>query len=250
MKAFSAWLDDFFASYYRHRPVNATFIGVHDYDHCLPDYSESGVEGRAKEMRSLLERLRSLPDDYLNEAEALDRNLAEGFLEIEFWELESRHFHRGNPCLYTGEAIFGVLGLFLRLFSPLAHRIDSAVARLTAIPELLRQGRVNVQQAPSTWTRRAIRECEGAAHFLREGVRLLAEEESIDEPRFQEEANRAAGSFEELEQYLDSELVHHSKVTERRSSTSVAGGWGLISSASSAPCGTSSPREWCATRAE
>ena len=30
---FSLWLDRFLHSYYRHRPVNATFIGVHDYDH-------------------------------------------------------------------------------------------------------------------------------------------------------------------------------------------------------------------------
>ncbi len=38
--AFNKWLDDFFHSYYRHRPVNATFIGVHDYDDRLPDFSE------------------------------------------------------------------------------------------------------------------------------------------------------------------------------------------------------------------
>jgi hypothetical protein len=34
--AFSAWLDHFFASYFRHRPVNATFVGVHAYDDRLP----------------------------------------------------------------------------------------------------------------------------------------------------------------------------------------------------------------------
>ncbi len=36
---FGAWLGRFFASYYRHRPVNATFIGEHDYDPLLPDFS-------------------------------------------------------------------------------------------------------------------------------------------------------------------------------------------------------------------
>ena len=39
----SAWLDQFFASYYRHRPVSATFIGVHEHDDRLPDYSASGI---------------------------------------------------------------------------------------------------------------------------------------------------------------------------------------------------------------
>ncbi len=45
---FDRWLDDFFASYYRHRPVNATFIGVHDYDANLPDYSETGWPIRSR----------------------------------------------------------------------------------------------------------------------------------------------------------------------------------------------------------
>ena len=40
---FTIWLDDFFAAYYHHRPVNATFIGVHQYDDQLPDYSEQGA---------------------------------------------------------------------------------------------------------------------------------------------------------------------------------------------------------------
>jgi len=31
-------LAGFFDSYYRLRPVNATFTGVHDFDHRLPDW--------------------------------------------------------------------------------------------------------------------------------------------------------------------------------------------------------------------
>src|SRR5438046_1819280 len=42
--AFNSWLDDFFASYYRHRPVNATFIGVHVHDARLPDFLAQGCE--------------------------------------------------------------------------------------------------------------------------------------------------------------------------------------------------------------
>lgn len=32
-----AWLDAFFAAYYRHRPVNATCIGAHTHDNYLPN---------------------------------------------------------------------------------------------------------------------------------------------------------------------------------------------------------------------
>jgi hypothetical protein len=47
--AFAAWLDDLFAAYYRRRPVNATFIGVHDYDDRLPDLSASCVATKVAE---------------------------------------------------------------------------------------------------------------------------------------------------------------------------------------------------------
>ena len=38
MSALGAFLD----SYYRLRPVNATFTGIHDHDHRLPDWSPDG----------------------------------------------------------------------------------------------------------------------------------------------------------------------------------------------------------------
>ena len=141
--AFNAWLDDFLVSYYRHRPVNATFIGVHEYDDRLPDFSERGVSEVVADMKDLLQRLHDLPEESLTESEAMDRKLAEGFLEIQLWEYESHHFHRGNPCVYTGEAIFGVMSLFLRPFAPFPERVESAVLRLAAVPVLLEQGKDN-----------------------------------------------------------------------------------------------------------
>src|SRR5439155_18869582 len=83
--AFAAWLDDFFAAYYRRRPVNATFIGVHDHDDRLPDLSEPGVGDTVAEIATLRRRLRDLPPEPLTAAEALDRRLAEAFLEIQQW---------------------------------------------------------------------------------------------------------------------------------------------------------------------
>ena len=56
----SHWLNHFFTSYYDHRPVNATFIGVHDRDHRLPDYSEHGVGDALADMQSLAQQARRL----------------------------------------------------------------------------------------------------------------------------------------------------------------------------------------------
>ena len=207
--AFQSWLDDFFASYYRHRPVNATFIGFHKYDSRLPDCSEHGAGDALADVNALLASLRALPDEPLNKAEALDRRLAEGFLEIQRWELQSSHFQSGNPCVYTGEAVFGVISLLRRPFAPLEERLESAIKRMEAIPVLLARGRANLRRAPSAWTERAIDECTGALALLGRGMELFAREHGVSETPLRAAADRAAAAFLIFQQYLETELRLH-----------------------------------------
>jgi hypothetical protein len=205
--AFAAWLDEFFAAYYRRRPVNATFIGVHDHDRALPDFSEQGAGDTLAEMENLLDRLYRLPPEAHTRAEAMDRKLAEGFLRTQIWEYSSQHFHQGNPSLYTGEAIFGVLSLFLTDFAPLEQRMDSAVARMEGIPELLAQARSNVRQAPLGWTERAIRECIGAQAFFARGIEHLIGEAKMDPEPIRAAAQQAGRAFAEYQHLLETELA-------------------------------------------
>lgn len=206
---FNAWLDDFFTSYYRDRPVNATFIGEHAYDHLLPDFSENGAGDTLAEMEELLARLASLPDEPLSPTQKIDRDLAEGFLKIQSWEYRSNHFQRSNPCTYTGEAVFGLISLFLTPFAPLAERLASAVARMEAIPAFLEQGRVNLRLAPPAWTERAVHECQGALAFLEEGIDSLVQEELIDAPLLKGAASKAAAAFRSFQSYLEDDLGAH-----------------------------------------
>ena len=195
--AATRWLDRFFESYYRLRPVNATFIGVHDHDHRLPDFDA------LTEMRGLLASAPTTADTW---AERIDLRLATGFLEIQLWECQSRHFHRGNPCCYTGEAIFGAMSLFLTDFAPLGQRVESAIARLEATPAFLDRGIAAIRQAPIHWTERAIRECRGALSFLTEGIARLMADDGITDPRLQRAADHAALAFTRFQHHLETDL--------------------------------------------
>lgn len=206
--AFESWLEDFFAYYSRRRPVNATFIGRHEYDHCLPDLSLEGIEQTRNETSGLLDRLRELPDEPLDSTQTLDRRLAEGFLEIALWECGSPHFSHGNPSIYTGEAIFGVVSLFLRPFAPFANRAERAVSRLEAIPPLLEAGkRTLTRAAPLEWTERAIRECTGAVALFTRGIDLLLGEEEGDYESVRASARSAAAAFADFQGWLRSSLA-------------------------------------------
>jgi uncharacterized protein DUF885 len=176
-------LRPFFDSYYELRPVNATFTGVHDHDRRLPDWSPDGLARALDVMRELRGPLAHDPlqsADRLKDVGVRDRALALAFLDVQIAEHESGHFQRRNPSLAAGEAIFGVVSLMTRRFAPIVERVETAVARLLAIPEFL----AGAQQAmargvPDEWRLKAIRECDGAERLFGPSIARWLEVEPI-----------------------------------------------------------------------
>lgn len=199
---FSAWLERFFAGYYAERPVNATFIGRHEHDHRYPDWSPEGLEDTVAEMQAELLALEALPHEPLDPFQLLDRRLARGFLRIQCEEYGSAHFQRRNPALHTGEAVFGLLSLFLTDFAPLPERIERARARMVALPTFLAGARAAVQDAPGPWVERALRECEGGLAFLADGLARLAAAAGPAGERLLQTADVAVRAFSEHRAYL------------------------------------------------
>ncbi len=200
------WLDRFFEHYYRSNPVTATFIGEHRFDPWLPDYSEAAVDDAKARIATLLSESSGLVLDALSLDQKHDVRLAQGALRIQDWELGARHFHRGNPSLYTGEAVFGLISLLLTDYAPLRDRLAAAASRLEATPRLLEQAKDNLDAAPRPWTERALRECEGALTLLDEGLRKFGGGEAVEDADFALAVSRARGAVEEFQAWLGDEL--------------------------------------------
>jgi len=205
-------LETFFESYYRLRPVNATFTGIHQYDDRLPDWSPEGLEAAVDEMRSVRSALISSGSagGSLADAGVRDRELAIAFLDIEIGEHESAHFQRGNPSLAIGEAVFGVIALMTGRFAPAAERADAAIARMTAIPRFLSGARRSIVHGmPDHWRARCLRECAGADRLLGKGVRRWIAAESwtgVRAEAVQSAAGRARAAFDSLRGWLERDL--------------------------------------------
>lgn len=210
------WLDAFFEAYYARHPVNATFIGIHEHDHRLPDLSEHGLGDMLAEMRALLAAAPELrpvapvpggahaqPQAVID---ALDIELARGHLEIRIAELESSHFERGNPSVHASEAVFGVLSLLLTEHAPAAERLDRAIERMHGVPVLLEQAK-SIRRAPVAWTERALRECAGALALFGGGVQAFAESADLRPAGLDAAADAAAAAFVEFERWLRSDVA-------------------------------------------
>ncbi|HEU5299571.1 MAG TPA: DUF885 family protein [bacterium] len=201
-----AVLDDFFTWFFRAHPVSATFIGVHEHDHRLPDWSEHGRGDALASINDLAARLERSGPDPKTEGERLDRALAASSLEVLRWEAAAPQFAAGNPSAYAGEAVFGVIALLLRPFAPLRVRVEAAVERMLAVPAFLAQARAHVRRAPRPWIERALRECEGALALFERGVEIFARDEGLEHPGWRQAAGAAAGAFREYHAHLSAEL--------------------------------------------
>jgi hypothetical protein len=170
-------VERFLECHFRLNPVDATFAGVHAHDHQLPDWSPAGLDRAVGEM--LLLRA-MLPGDAQRGGDVatpgstaeIDRRLADAALEIRIAEFSGPHFHRGNPSLWAGEAIFGIIALMTREFAPIEDRAHSAAIRMDAMAAFLTRAIDTVADAPAAWTARALRECEGADLLFGSGVDL------------------------------------------------------------------------------
>ena len=212
----SAALDRFFATFYRQRPVAATFTGLHAHDGALPDWSPDGLARINDEMRALrrdLDAAGRVPDDQVSAFPAqVDLALADGALDIALAEHESEHFVHANPSLWTGEAIFGVLSLVTREFAPLGERLAHARQRLEAIPGFLANLPDVLVAAPRDWIGRAKRECQAAgplfgralpAWLTAQAAAGPAAVADLDVAAWVAASTRAAQAFQALESWLE-----------------------------------------------
>jgi hypothetical protein len=188
----------FFESYYRLRPVNATFTGIHDHDHRLPDWSPEGLEAAVDEMSRCSAGRYTRDDD----VEARDRELARSFLDIQIAEHESLHFQRSNPSLAIGEVAFGVISLMTRPFADVSVRASAAAARLVATPPFLDGARQAIANGvPVHWRDKCLREIQGVMNLLGDGIARWITVESIPTAAARELADAARGAAAAVDEF-------------------------------------------------
>jgi hypothetical protein len=199
----------FFDSYYRLRPVNATFTGVHDFDDRLPDWSPDGLAAAIVDMQLLRASIGavSAPPADLRDVRVRDAALAASFLDVQIAELESLHFQRGNPSLAVGEAAFGIIALITRPFAPASQRADAVVGRLHAIPQFLEGAQRSMPNGvPDEWRAKALKECDGAERIIGDGLRRWLALESLPDDCVLPAAERAGRAIELFRRWLATDV--------------------------------------------
>jgi uncharacterized protein (DUF885 family) len=153
-------------------PVEATFLGDHRHDHELDDPSVAAATVRATELRVQLASLDAAETDTLDEhidAEVLRTNLTAELVDLDDLDEAGWNAMAHNP----GNALYALAS---RPFAPPADRLESARARLTAVPGFLAAARERLGTLSRVHAETAIMQLDGTIGLIDSALPDLAAE--------------------------------------------------------------------------
>lgn len=162
----------YYAQNFKLNPIQATYLGAHDYDAQLGDFSAAGIRRAYALDHEYLDKLAALDRSQLSPSVALDATLLENSLRDDLLLGETLEQWRHNPDLYAQGAGFGIFTVMSKDYAPLAKRLGYAIAREKQIPAALEEAKRNVTSVDAVTQRIAIEDVTGAVAFFKESVPL------------------------------------------------------------------------------
>src|SRR5262249_6718947 len=190
-------VDRFFQRLMELRPVEATYHGLHQHDHRLPDGTLAGA-------RELQELLQEFERELAGCSNGLDLDLARYFVGLTRFRLEDMHLSARMPEA-PDQIGTGIFLLFARDFAPLELRLEAITSRLEAVPAYLAASRQQLNEPVKLW-------CEVAAVSARELPALYSTVVTAarDLPlasRLERAAAGASEATEDFARWLETEVM-------------------------------------------
>jgi len=210
-EAGDAYLRDFAHMYPRERstygfwPFGAAYMGIHDDDGALTDYSQSNVARRVGELEAWEAALDAVASHAVTEDDQIDLATLRWVREAELFALREIQPHRRRPMHYNDTLN---VSLYLRRnYAPLDDRLRAMLRHLNAIPDALATARTNLDFAEpisSIDLRQAQQAFRGHIYYLQkdmlEGVQASGDSTLVSQIEASSEI--AIGAIADLVDYL------------------------------------------------
>jgi hypothetical protein len=149
------------------QPGYAVFVGLHEYDGRLPDYSPAATARWVAEADALLRRLLKISHRDLPPERRMDRTIIGLLLESPLFDItEARDLER-NPMAYLG--VPSLTSYMVRDYAPVPPRVAAIVKTLEGTPRLLDDGRRRLRdRLPAPFLKLSLAIGEGLPSHFRE----------------------------------------------------------------------------------
>lgn len=160
-------------------PIAATAAGLHRYqdrnlDVMLDDVSAAGFDRQRRYYRDFQARLeKEVRRDALPPEDRADCDILHDQVALALLELDEIRNYLHNPTYYVelvGAALFTP---YVQDYAPARERAGHIIARLRALPSFLDSAILNLDSAPSIWTRVAIQENAGNFKLIEQSVKTM-----------------------------------------------------------------------------
>ncbi|MEY4387332.1 MAG: hypothetical protein RLY20_2615 [Verrucomicrobiota bacterium] len=166
-KFYRAQLDQQFAL----RPVDATSLGDHRFDHLLDDLRSPA---RARWLEQTRHTLADLPQRVdrtrLSRAGQIDYDIFEQDLRKGLWLSEHFDSFVTDPRVYSQYISGSVYDLLAQSSLPRELNVSNAIARIQQVPQVLTAARENLRNPPRVYVETAIKQNLGAISFYERDV--------------------------------------------------------------------------------
>ncbi|MGE5176481.1 MAG: DUF885 domain-containing protein [Hyphomicrobiales bacterium] len=152
------------AEHFAFEPSFATFMGVHDHDAELEDYSKAAIDRHVAALRASLADLKKIDPAKLSPESRIDYAFFQRSTEGQIFRWAELRGWEKDPTQY-GFA-WGIDNLIARPFAPPEERLKSVVARLEQVPRQFENARKNLVNPPPLFTQFAAGDLEGSIEYL------------------------------------------------------------------------------------
>ena len=195
---------EFLEAYFESNPDDAVYLGKHEYDGRLPDWSREGLKKQATELRAFKKRIEAFDATGLDTQQSLERehllSVTDGGL---FW-LEKARWPERNPAFYRGGLDPNTY--LSRPYAPLPERMAAYIRWAQAIPGAVEQIRANLRAPlPKTYIYIGRITFGGLASYLEEDVPAIfaGVEDAELQAQFVKANGTAMQAFESMDAWLE-----------------------------------------------
>jgi uncharacterized protein (DUF885 family) len=210
-----ARLTRFFRKYldeeFRHRPMEATRLGEHRFDHLLDDLSPKARAATTERTRKALAELpRQVDVKKLSPSARVDYQILEHHLKRSLWLDENTDPYTTDPTLYSDYVSDSIYLPLVQSTLPKEVVVKNCIARIAEVPRVLKAARESLRNPPRVYTERAIRQNRGAIQFYESGLfDVVGKTERLDE--LKAAARKLVPELKEYQKFLEDDLLPRAK---------------------------------------
>ncbi len=203
-------LETFFKSYlektFEMRPLDATMLGDHRFDHLLDDISPQARAAWLEHAKQTLTTLpKSVPYDQLSRDRQIDFEILRDDLVRSIWLAENTNPFEEDPRTYGSYISDSVYTLIVQSTLSKETNIKNAIARMVLIPGIIKVARDTLQHPSKPMLETAILQNRGAISFYEEELFTLTGE-TPHLPALKRAAEPIVSNLKSYQDYLEKEL--------------------------------------------